>query len=43
MADLDRGLRAETPPIGLWLDTSDLTVSETVDAILSGLDEARVA
>ncbi|WP_246458640.1 AAA family ATPase [Streptomyces himalayensis] len=43
VAELDRGLRAETPPIGLWLDTSDLTVSETVAAILSGLDEARLA
>jgi hypothetical protein len=29
-----RGLREETPRIGLWLDTSDMTVDETVDAIL---------
>ncbi|MER5176869.1 AAA family ATPase [Streptomyces sp. NPDC002896] len=42
VADLDRSLRVETPRIGLWLDTSELTVSETVDAILSGRDEARV-
>jgi predicted kinase len=33
-ADLDGVLRAETPPIGLWLDTSDLSVAETVTAIL---------
>ncbi|WP_444852213.1 AAA family ATPase [Streptomyces sp. NPDC000229] len=31
---LDRGLREETPRIGLWLDTSELTVEDTVDAIL---------
>ncbi|GAA3147911.1 hypothetical protein GCM10010449_78310 [Streptomyces rectiviolaceus] len=40
--DLDTGLRSTTPRIGLWLDSSDLTVDETVDAILAGLDEARV-
>lgn len=34
VADLDSGLRSTTPRIGLWLDTSDLTVEETVDAIL---------
>ncbi|MEU6738638.1 AAA family ATPase [Streptosporangium sandarakinum] len=33
---LDRVLRAETPRIGLWLDTSDQTPAETVDAILAG-------
>lgn len=33
---------AETPPIGLWLDTSDLTVEETVDQILSRWAEAAV-
>lgn len=32
--DLDQGLRDETPRIGLWLDTSDQTVAETVDEIL---------
>lgn len=35
---LDAGLRRETPRIGLWLDTSDLTVDETVDRILAGSD-----
>ncbi|WP_239003561.1 AAA family ATPase [Nocardia panacis] len=32
--DLDTGLRAQTPRLGLWLDSSDLTVDQTVDAIL---------
>jgi cytidylate kinase len=31
---LDRGLRAETPRLGLWLDTSDQTVTQTVDEIM---------
>ncbi|MEC3953645.1 AAA family ATPase [Nocardia sp. CDC153] len=35
VADLDMGLRETTPPLGLWLDTSDLTVEQTVDAILA--------
>lgn len=39
---LDRGLRAQTPRIGLWLDTSGLTVGETVEAILAGGERARV-
>ncbi|WP_328601689.1 AAA family ATPase [Nocardia terrae] len=34
VADLDTGLRESTPRLGLWLDNSDLTVEETVDAIL---------
>jgi chloramphenicol 3-O-phosphotransferase len=38
----DRVLRAETPRIGLWLDSSTLTVAETVDAILARIAEARV-
>ena len=33
--DLDRILREETPRIGLWLDSSELTVEETVDEILT--------
>ncbi len=40
--DLDAILRQQTPRLGLWLDSSELTVDETVDAILAGLDEARV-
>ncbi|WP_018653663.1 AAA family ATPase [Actinomadura flavalba] len=34
VSDLDAALRA-TPRIGLWLDTSDLTVDATVDRILA--------
>jgi predicted kinase len=37
VAGLDAGLREETPHIGLWLDTSDLTVDQTVDRILTHL------
>ncbi|WP_330230808.1 AAA family ATPase [Nocardia sp. NBC_00508] len=32
---LDMVLRESTPRIGLWLDTSDLTVQQTVDTILA--------
>jgi chloramphenicol 3-O-phosphotransferase len=39
---LDRVLRDETPPIGLWLDTSDESPAETVDRVLSRLPEARI-
>ncbi|WP_227984625.1 AAA family ATPase [Nocardia spumae] len=35
---LDDILRTETPTIGLWLDTTDLTVAETVDEILARAD-----
>lgn len=38
----DRVVRHETPHIGYWLDTSDLTVKQTVDAILAHLPEAMV-
>lgn len=31
---LDRGLREDTPRIGQWIDSSDLTVDETVAEIL---------
>ncbi len=40
--ELDHGLRNDTPKLGLWLDTSDLTVEETIDAISSQLDSARI-
>lgn len=39
IAALDRALRGTTPRLGLWLDTSDLTVEETVDRILGHLSE----
>jgi chloramphenicol 3-O-phosphotransferase len=38
----DRVLREETPRLGYWLDTSHLTVSESVDAILAHLSQARI-
>jgi predicted kinase len=38
----DQAFRAETPQLGLWLDTSRLTVEETVAYILAHLDQARV-
>lgn len=39
---LDRVLREETPRLGLWLDTSALTVGETVDAIVARAADATV-
>ncbi|MFI1095111.1 AAA family ATPase [Streptomyces sp. NPDC020917] len=39
---LDRVLRTETPRIGLWLDSTDQTPDQTVDAILDRLHEARI-
>jgi cytidylate kinase len=38
VAGLDRALRAETPRAGLWIDNSDQSPDETVEAILTGLD-----
>jgi predicted kinase len=35
---LDVGLRAETPRRGLWIDTTSLTVDDTVDEILRRAD-----
>ncbi len=40
--DFDRVLREETPPIGLWLDSSTLSVAETVDLILTRIEDAAV-
>ncbi len=37
---LDALMRGETPRIGLWMDSSDLTAEETVDAILDRSAEA---
>jgi predicted kinase len=34
-AELDAHLRRETPKIGLWLDTSEQTPSQTVDELLA--------
>ncbi len=41
--ELDLGLRYDTPQFGLWLDTSAMTVEETVDAILNQLEAARIS
>jgi predicted kinase len=38
----DRVLREESPRLGLWIDSSTLSVTETVDRILADLDQARV-
>jgi cytidylate kinase len=35
VADLDAALRSETPRIGMWIDTSDQTPDQTVDAIVA--------
>ncbi|WP_293341170.1 AAA family ATPase [Microcoleus sp. CAWBG58] len=35
----DRILRTETPRLGYWLDSSNLTVEETVDLILANLQD----
>jgi chloramphenicol 3-O-phosphotransferase len=42
VAELDTGLREATPRLGLWLDTTRLTVGETVEAILADRERARV-
>jgi chloramphenicol 3-O-phosphotransferase len=34
-AELDAHLRRETPPMGLWLDTSEQTLEQTVDELLT--------
>ena len=39
---LDRALREETPRVGLWLDTSALSVEESVNTILERIDEAKI-
>ena len=41
-AALDAAFRADTPRIGLWLDTSRQTAEQTVDEIISRADEAVV-
>ena len=41
-SDFDQILRQETPRVGYWLDSSLLSVDETVDAILANLERARI-
>lgn len=38
----DRILRNETPKIGYWLDTTSLSLSESVDTILQNLEAAII-
>jgi chloramphenicol 3-O-phosphotransferase len=38
----DHAFRAETPRVGLWLDTSTLTVAQTVEHILAHLPAAKI-
>lgn len=42
VADFDRVLHTETPHLGFWLESSTLTVAETVDSILAHLPDAQV-
>jgi len=39
---LDAQLQTSMPRVGLWIDTSDMTAEQTVDAIEASLDEAVV-
>lgn len=39
---LDPVLRSETPRVGLWLDSTGLNVSETVDALYAGANRAHI-
>lgn len=39
---LDAEMGRETKPIGLWLDSSEMSAAETVDAILERRQESRV-
>ena len=41
-AALDADLRERTPRLGLWIDTSEMTVDETVEHILDHQDDAIV-
>ncbi len=40
---LDEVMREELAGRGLWIDSSDQTVEQTVDAILEGREQARIA
>lgn len=39
---LDDELRLNTPHIGLWLDSSQLSISATVDAIFANINRAKI-
>jgi predicted kinase len=40
--ELDHELHTNTPRLGLWLDTSALSVEETVETILARMDDALI-
>jgi len=40
--DLDRPLRADTPRLGLWVDSSAMSAPETADYVLANLASARL-
>jgi cytidylate kinase len=43
VSELDRALRQETPPMGMWLDNSDQEPDATVnEIIMRGLDAGRI-
>ena len=39
---LDAAFRADTPAIGLWLDTTALSIEQTVDEILARRDASLI-
>ena len=39
---IDEEIREKTPRVGLWIDTTQMSVEETVDVVLRGLDGAAV-
>ena len=41
-AAFDAAFRADTPRVGLWLDTTTLSIDQTVDEILAGRDASLV-
>jgi predicted kinase len=43
VAELDAVLRNQTPRIGQWIDSSDLTPNETVDVALGNREKSRIS
>jgi predicted kinase len=42
VGDLDQVLRERTPRLGLWVDSTDQSPAQTVDAVLAGLPKALI-
>jgi len=40
---LDQGLKTETPKVGLWIDTSNLSVDDTISTIHRQLNQAKIS